>query len=87
MKFSKNIKKTVSFMLAFSLLYGAVTPAITPAQAAEMSYSVIIEPKYQDASYFSEGVAVVAKYGTSHFQNNIKIILMYIQMPYVIMGI
>ncbi len=70
-------------MLAFSLLYGA----ITQAQAAEMSYSVIIEPKYQDASYFSEGVAVVAKYGTSHFQNNIKIILMYIQMPYVIMGI
>ena len=87
MKFSKNIKKAVSFMLAFGLSYGAVTPAITPAQAAEMSYSVIIEPKYQDASYFSEGVAVVAKYGTSHFQNNIKIILMYIQMPYVIMGI
>ncbi len=108
MKFSKNIKKAVSFILAFGLSYGAVTPAITPAQAAEMSYSVMIEPKYQDASYFSEGlaavkqndkwgyidetgktiipfeydyafpfsegVAVVAKYGTSHlpeqYQNN-----------------
>ena len=106
MKFSKNIKKAVSFMLAFGLSYGAVTPAITPAQAAEMSYSVMIEPKYQNASYFSEGlaavkqndkwgyidetgktvipfeydyafpfnegVAVVAKYGTSHLPEQYK---------------
>ena len=108
MKFSKNIKRAISFMLAFGLSYGAVAPSITPAAASELSYSVMIEPKYQDASYFSEGlaavkqndkwgyidetgktiipfeydyafpfsegVAVVAKYGTSHlpseYQNN-----------------
>ena len=59
MKFSKNIKRAISFMLAFGLSYGAVAPSITPAAASELSYSVMIEPKYQDASYFSEGLAAV----------------------------
>ena len=63
MKFSKNIKKAVSFMLAFGLSYGAVTPAITPAQAAEMSYSVMISPQYEDANQFSDGLAAVKQNG------------------------
>lgn len=63
MNFKKISQKTMSLVLAGCLSYSIVAPAITPAEAASMSYNVMIEPQYEDADYFSEGLAAVKKNG------------------------
>lgn len=61
MNFKKTSQKLMSLVLAGCLSYSIVAPAITPAQAAEMSYSVMISPQYEDADQFYEGLAAVKK--------------------------
>lgn len=56
----KNLlRKTLGLLLAVATLAGVTLPA----SAAEVTFSTLIEAKYEDAQYFSEGLAAVKQDG------------------------
>ncbi len=57
----KNVKRMASLLLAMIMVFGTVNTLL--AEEVKMDYEVIIEPQFEAAGYFYEGLARVKKDG------------------------